>query len=141
MVMVVIARTVLLFLVFWEVMSLSGFLLVTFEHERADVRRAGWVCAKPTVRMQHTGWSFSEVIAKGLLPRLLRPRTTGCRPQEVFLSGAEFDSVCPEPISERVYEPFFRRWADRFTRLRNLQQGRVNVYLFYMVLTVVLGLA
>lgn len=43
MTMVVIARTVLLFIVAWEIMSLAAFFLVTFEHEEAIVRRAGWV--------------------------------------------------------------------------------------------------
>lgn len=43
MVMVLIARTALLFLMAWEVMSLSAFYLVTFEQEKAEVRQAGWV--------------------------------------------------------------------------------------------------
>ena len=38
-----IARTALLFLVSWEVMSLSAYFLVTFEHEKEEVRRAGWI--------------------------------------------------------------------------------------------------
>ena len=49
--------------------------------------------------------------------------------------------ACPDPISEKVYEPFFRRWAERFSRLRILQQGKVNVYLVYIVVMVVLALA
>src|SRR5207302_1673908 len=43
MVMVLIARDGLLFLAAWEVMTLSSYLLVTFDHEKAEVRRAGWV--------------------------------------------------------------------------------------------------
>src|SRR5438874_1088168 len=43
MVMVLVARTALLFLVAWEVMSVAAYFLVTFEHEKAEVRRAGWV--------------------------------------------------------------------------------------------------
>src|SRR5439155_746190 len=43
MVMVLVARTVLVFLVAWEVMSIAAFCLVTFEHEQADVRQAGWI--------------------------------------------------------------------------------------------------
>ena len=54
MVMVVLARTALLFLVSWEVMSLSAFFLVTFEHEKAEVRRAGWVYLVAT----HLGVAF-----------------------------------------------------------------------------------
>ena len=43
MVMVVVARNVLLFLVAWEVMSLSSFFLVAFENEKNDVREASWI--------------------------------------------------------------------------------------------------
>ncbi len=54
MIMVVIARTALLFLLSWEVMSISAFFLVTFEHEKAEVRRAGWVYLVAT----HLGVAF-----------------------------------------------------------------------------------
>ncbi|HSQ66894.1 MAG TPA: proton-conducting transporter membrane subunit, partial [Polyangiaceae bacterium] len=40
---VVIARQAVLFLVSWEVMSLSAYVLITVDHEHAEVRRAGWV--------------------------------------------------------------------------------------------------
>ena len=102
-----------------------------------------WGCGylRPTVRMQYTGGSFAEMIGEHLLPRFLRPRTTRRAPRGVFPSESEFGSHCPDPVSERVYEPFFRRWAERFSRLRILQQGKVHVYLVYMVLTVVLALA
>jgi formate hydrogenlyase subunit 3/multisubunit Na+/H+ antiporter MnhD subunit len=43
MAVVVVARQAVLFLVAWEVMSLAAFVLVAFEHEQPDVRRAGWV--------------------------------------------------------------------------------------------------
>jgi formate hydrogenlyase subunit 3/multisubunit Na+/H+ antiporter MnhD subunit len=41
MALVVLSRNAVLFLIAWEVMSLSSWLLVTFEHEKSDVRRAG----------------------------------------------------------------------------------------------------
>ncbi len=41
MAVVAIARDGILFLLAWEVMSLTSFFLVTFESEREDVRRAG----------------------------------------------------------------------------------------------------
>ena len=39
---VFLARNAVLFLMAWEGMTLASFFLVTFEHERADVRAAGW---------------------------------------------------------------------------------------------------
>jgi hydrogenase-4 component B len=41
MAIVVLSRNAVLFLVAWEVMSLSSWLLVTFEHEREETRQAG----------------------------------------------------------------------------------------------------
>ncbi|NLD36876.1 MAG: hydrogenase [Desulfatiglans sp.] len=43
MLIVVIARNGLLFLIAWEIMSISSFFLVMFEHEKKEVRDAGWV--------------------------------------------------------------------------------------------------
>jgi hydrogenase-4 component B len=43
MLLVVISRNGVLFLIAWEVMSLSSFFLVMFEHEKIEVREAGWV--------------------------------------------------------------------------------------------------
>src|SRR5262249_47582490 len=102
-----------------------------------------WGCgyARPTERMQYTGRSFSEMIAGHLLPRFLRPRTARRGPHALFPTKTDFASECPDPFGEKVYERFFRRWAARFTRLRVLQQGKVHVYLLYIVLTVVLALA
>ena len=42
MLLVVAARNAVLFLLAWEIMSLSSFFLVVLENEHAEVRRAGW---------------------------------------------------------------------------------------------------
>ena len=59
----------------------------------------------------------------------------------LFSALGEFGADSPDPFSKQAYEPFFRRWADRFARLRILQRGKVHVYLLYIVLMVVLALA
>ena len=43
MVLVLLARGAVILLVAWEIMTLTAYVLVTFEHEQAEVRRAGWV--------------------------------------------------------------------------------------------------
>jgi len=43
MAMVIVARNGLLFLAAWEMMALSSLFLVTFEDEKEEVRRAGWI--------------------------------------------------------------------------------------------------
>jgi len=42
MAMVVVSRNAVLFLMAWEVMAVASFFLVTFEHEKREVRDAGW---------------------------------------------------------------------------------------------------
>ena len=102
-----------------------------------------WGCGytQPSARIQYTGRSFAEFLAKHFLPRFLRPRSARKAPEGLFPAPGEFAAESPDPFSEKGYEPFFARWARRFAWLRILQQGQVNIYLAYIVLTVVLALA
>jgi hydrogenase-4 component B len=59
----------------------------------------------------------------------------------LFPAAGQFAAESPDPIQESVYLPFFRRWANRFARLRILQQGKVHVYLVYIMVMVVLALS
>jgi len=43
MVLVVVARNAVLFLIAWECMAVASFFLVTFDHDREAVRKAGWI--------------------------------------------------------------------------------------------------
>src|SRR5512137_2449816 len=54
MLLVVVARNAMLFLIAWELMSLSSFFLVVFENEKDEVRRAGWTYLVAT----HIGTAF-----------------------------------------------------------------------------------
>jgi hydrogenase-4 component B len=58
MILVVISHNGVLFLTAWEIMSLSSFLLVTFEDENESVRRAGWIYLVAT----HIGTAFLFVL-------------------------------------------------------------------------------
>ncbi len=54
MLLVVTARNGVLFLMAWEFMSLASFFLVMFEHEKSEVREAGWTYLAAT----HLGTAF-----------------------------------------------------------------------------------
>jgi len=58
MLLVVTARNAILFLLAWEVMSLSSFFLVIFESEQEHARRAGWTYLVAT----HIGTAFLLVL-------------------------------------------------------------------------------
>jgi formate hydrogenlyase subunit 3/multisubunit Na+/H+ antiporter MnhD subunit len=128
----------------WTWLSVAGGLFMFWTWSRkVQTQGPTWGCGyvKPSERMQYTGRSFAEMAAEHLLPRFLRPHTTRQAPRGLFPATSDFGSACPDPIDAKVYEPFFQRWAARFSRLRILQQGKVNVYLVYIVLMVVLALA
>jgi hydrogenase-4 component B len=58
MIVVVLARNALLFLLAWEVMSLSSFFLVAFENEKSEVRESSWIYLIAT----HIGTAFLLVM-------------------------------------------------------------------------------
>ena len=60
MALVIVAADGVLFLVAWEVMALSSFFLVAFEHERREVREAAWTY----LIASHLGTAF----CRGVLP-------------------------------------------------------------------------
>jgi len=43
MLLVLLARSGIVLLVAWEVMTLAGYFLITHEHEQEEIRRAGWI--------------------------------------------------------------------------------------------------
>lgn len=54
MLLVVTARNGILFLLAWEMMALSSFFLVMFDHEKTETRKAGWIYLAAT----HIGTAF-----------------------------------------------------------------------------------
>jgi hydrogenase-4 component B len=102
-----------------------------------------WDCgyAAPNERMQYSARSFSEFVTYRLFPRPLRPRTTRTMSSGLFPAPGTFSSQCADPLIERVYEPFLLRCADRFTRLRWIQQGALHIYLLYIFVVAVVALA
>ncbi len=102
-----------------------------------------WDCGytAPTGRMQYTARSFSEFVTCRLFPRVLRPRSRCEISPKPFPVPGTFSSGCADPVIDRVYEPFFIRWADRFTRLRWIQQGVLHIYLLYIFVVAVAALA
>ena len=102
-----------------------------------------WGCgyAAPSARMQYTGGAFAQFLSR-LLPASLAARLViERRPTGLFPRPGEFATECKDPVTRSAYEPFFSRWADRFTRLRWLQQGLLHVYLLYILVVVVAALA
>ena len=115
----------------------AAFLL----RRRALSRGPTWDCgyARPTARMQYTGSSFGDSIAVRLTPRAAAPLLEVRRPEGVFPRGASVSVPAParDPLLLRLLEPFAGRWARRFHDLHALQEGRLTIYLVYVLGTLV----
>jgi hypothetical protein len=127
----------------WMTIAVVGAAGILLWLPRTVSQQRTWGCGypKPTSRMQYTGRSLAQLIQEHLLPGWLRSRTARRALDGLFPTVGAFESETQDPISERLYVPFFRRLVVRIVRLRILQQGAVHVYLVYIMLTVVLALA
>jgi NADH:ubiquinone oxidoreductase subunit 5 (subunit L)/multisubunit Na+/H+ antiporter MnhA subunit len=133
------------------VVLLTALLLSRLVARRGSTADSTWGCgyAAPTARMQYTGRSFSELLAR-LIPRPMRPRITapalstddhGERSNApLFAGAAAFSSDTRDPITRGVYEPFFTRMAGRLIRLRWMQQGVLHMYVAYILVVLVIAL-
>jgi NADH:ubiquinone oxidoreductase subunit 5 (subunit L)/multisubunit Na+/H+ antiporter MnhA subunit len=123
--------------------ALALGVLMIFQRNRTIESGPTWGCgyARATPRIQYTARSFSEFVAERLLPRRLRPMIVKSPPAGLFPKHADFASDTADPLTRRLYEPFWERWAGFFSRLRWLQQGMLHLYLLYIVLFVVAALA
>jgi hypothetical protein len=127
----------------WALVALGG-CAAAFAIRRGKVARdSTWGCgyAQPTARMQYTAAAFSELLSQVLVPSRLRPRLSFSRPGGLFPGPSAFSADCSDPMTRGFYEPFLDRWADRFARLRWMQQGLLHVYLVYILVALLVGLA
>ncbi|MCX5684802.1 MAG: proton-conducting transporter membrane subunit, partial [Planctomycetota bacterium] len=103
------------------------------------VGQAGtWDCGyvAPTARMQYTASSFAQPIVR--MFRFLRLSHREFTPPAGLLpTGSEFATKTPDVFSENVWRPVFTQIGDTLARFRQLQHGRVQMYVLYLVLTLV----
>jgi hydrogenase-4 component B len=129
----------------WAGLGLAAVVWLVFRRKPAapvePVETWGCGYAAPTPRMQYTARSFSEFVSYRLFPRSLRVRTDVQKPDSVFPRKGTFSSQCPDPLTDRIYEPLFIGWADRFARLRWIQQGALHIYFLYIFVVAVAALA
>lgn len=110
---------------------------------RRSPRSLTWDCgyAAPTARMQYTARSFGEWVSERFAPRFFQPAIRAIVPHDLYPESASFETEIHEPFTQHVYEPFAQRWAARFMRVRWMQQGRLSIYVLYIVVTLVVFVA
>jgi len=134
---VVIASSMLLLvaaaLLFLRVLLLKG---------RAVSVGPTWGCGytAPTARMQYTASSFAGPILSPLRS-LMRPSLRKLRPKGVFPEKAAFKSHYDDPADKRIFDPAVGIIENLSATLRPLQHGRLQAYLLYVLVTLVILMA
>jgi hydrogenase-4 component B len=95
-----------------------------------------WDCgyAAPSPRMQYTASSFAQPLTASFR-MLLRTREVLTGLDEMFPQQAEFHSHTDDPYRSYLFEPLFHSINRAMAFLRPLQQGRVQLYILYIALT------
>jgi hydrogenase-4 component B len=98
-----------------------------------------WGCgyAFPGTTMQYTGssyaWKMIHSFRHVIRPKRQDPAIVGCFPSQDVLV-----TVTTDMAQERIYKPVFTGLARMFERLWPLQHGRIQLYLVYIVATVLI---
>jgi hydrogenase-4 component B len=105
---------------------------------RPVAQAATWGCGYPhaTARMQYTATSFADPV---LAPfsSALQIRTDGGLPDGIFPTEAHFEKHVGDMAGERLLVPAWRHFLRTARRLRVIQHGRMQLYLVYILGTLV----
>ena len=101
---------------------------------RAPKRALTWDCgyAMPTARMQYTAGSFAGIITDWFA-WILRPTVHKELPAATLPASASFERHTPETVLECGVEPVGGIVMRMYQMARRLQHGRVQAYLFYIL--------
>ncbi len=121
---------------------LTGFVIaLTLTRKRLLANRAvtqtgTWDCGylQPTARMQYTAASFVQPFME-FFKSLVPARIKAARPEGLFPQNASYDFELPDTFKERLYRPVFYGITGWLEKLKWLQHGRIQLYLLYIVLT------
>lgn len=93
-----------------------------------------WDCgyARPAASMQYSGSSFGQSIV-GLFAMLFRPRVVRSPVSDAMPAPAAFESSIPDTVLDRAVVPVFSFLGVQLPRIRFMQQGKLNLYLLYIV--------
>ncbi|MEN6457810.1 MAG: proton-conducting transporter membrane subunit [Thermoguttaceae bacterium] len=100
-------------------------------------RTVTWDCgyANPTPRMQYTASSFTRPVTL-LFRLLLQPQDDVVSPTGFFPKLAAIRTSTPDLFQRFIYRPLFAGIVWVASRLRWLQEGRIQIYVLYIALTI-----
>jgi hydrogenase-4 component B len=120
------------------VVALLGLARLALLRGRKDPRAPTWGCgyAAPTPRMQYTAASFAQPILALFTP-VIHSRVEQQGPDGYFPVAARYEEHLGDMAGERVLLPATRRVVRTLSRLHAIQQGRLQLYLVYIAVTLV----
>ena len=121
---------------------LAGFVIVLallrkrLLTNRVVAQAGTWDCGylQPTARMQYTAASFVQPFM-ALFKSIVPVRSKEVKPEGLFPQNASFVIESPDIFKERFYQPIFLGIVRGLDKLRWLQHGRIQLYILYIVLT------
>ena len=119
--------------------DLAKLLRKGFVVSRTTTWDCGYAAGSP--RIQYSASSFAQMLVGlfrwAVLPDEHRPRLNGPFPA----AGQRFESHAPDPVLDRFLLPLFSRGRALLGLAHVIQAGRLQVYLLYIVVTLVVLLA
>ncbi len=118
--------------------GLLALLRTRLLRRRVVTQAATWGCgyATPTARMQYTAASFVQPVLEPFEP-VIYSRVDEERPEGYFPSSARYEEHVGDMAGERLVLPAYRRAVLLLGRVRVLQQGRIQLYLAYILVTLI----
>jgi formate hydrogenlyase subunit 3/multisubunit Na+/H+ antiporter MnhD subunit len=122
------------------------FILISTAVMIALTRRSSktmtWDCgyAAPSARMQYTASSFADPFVR-LFSWVLRPEIHETKPKSLFPESGSIESHVPDPVLDRFLVPGISRWKHLMSYAHIIQAGRIQVYILYVIATLLLLLA
>ena len=130
-------RITVLSCIFILILGLLTYLRRRLLSGRTTGESNTWDCgfARPTARMQYTASSYAQPITT-MFGFFLQTHRKVHAPEGLFPAEAGLHTHTDDVFSQRLFEPLFRRIEQLFLRLHWLQQGRVQIYVLYVAVTI-----
>jgi hydrogenase-4 component B len=122
------------------VLSLLSWLWYRRLLKRSTVTTsATWGCGylAPSSRMQYSASSFADLLVD-FFAGILRPERHAPTIKGPFADRSHFESHVPETVLERIYLPFLVWAYSKILPIRNLQHGKIHIYILYIFITLIL---
>lgn len=123
-------------LAFWLCLGLVLLVRKLILKNRSVTRAVTWDCGyiQPAPRMQYTASSFAWPLIENFKV-FLKSRRRVVPPQGIFPRDAALSTDTPDIAAEYLYQPLFHKMTQIFLRLKWFQHGRLQVYVLYIVAT------